>query len=111
MSQGRPGAVYPRVCGVDSHPPSPLPPMHGLSPRVRGRSRLAGPLCAGSVYPRVCGVDSFISSAIVSTSGLSPRVRGRYLHFDFLPTAEAGGIPVAYETRSSVILRFGYRIE
>ena len=69
--------VYPRVCGVDSHPPSPLPPMHGLSPRVRGRSRLAGPLCAGSVYPRMCGVDLTLIVVIGILSGLSPRVRGR----------------------------------
>ena len=63
------------------------------------------------VYPRVCGVDMLTPAKTSPVFGLSPRVRGRYLHFDFLPTAEAGGIPVAYETRSSVILRFGYRIE
>ena len=51
---------------------------------------------------RVCGVDATIGLLLERTSGLSPRVRGRYLHFDFLPTAEAGGIPVAYETRSSL---------
>ena len=66
--------------------------MSSEAARFRGRG----------VYPRVCGVDAVKIGGQRFPDGLSPRVRGRYLHFDFLPTAEAGGIPVAYETRSSL---------
>ena len=37
MSQGRPGAVYPRVCGVDLTLIVVIGILSGLSPRVRGR--------------------------------------------------------------------------
>ena len=61
MSQGRPGAVYPRMCGVD--------PQGGqMDALITGLSR-------------VCGVDATIGLLLERTAGLSPRVRGRFLHF------------------------------
>ena len=94
---GRPGRVYPRVCGGTRHLDPVAQHHRGLSPRVRGnpwlpirrrRRRRSIPACAGeplerrcddtqyTVYPRVCGgtgPDDFSEGAY---SGLSPRVRG-----------------------------------
>ena len=92
--------VYPRVCGGTKTAPEILPPMSGLSPRVRGNRRLCGqrgetdrsiPACAGEplgvdaglgdeqVYPRVCGGTAAPIDAPKSAQGLSPRVRGNQL--------------------------------
>ena len=76
-----------------------MPPMPGLSPRVRGNlgrnhraQRLGGsiPACAGepcgssegkempTVYPRVCGGTSIEYAGLIAKQGLSPRVRGNH---------------------------------
>ena len=52
-----PAAVYPRVCGGNTNPPTPPPEI--------------------AVYPRVCGGNSVLTSAACSATGLSPRVRGK----------------------------------
>ena len=94
---GRPGLVYPRVCGGTWWAGTFRWWAGGLSPRVRGNPNCiirawtwAGsiPACAGeprgaagaltdiSVYPRVCGgTDSHPGRRALSW-GLSPRVRG-----------------------------------
>ena len=90
--------VYPRVCGgsvVLAGSPVVWP---GLSPRVRGKPKVAEvigegtrsiPACAGEaewvdylppdypVYPRVCGGSSVLAVLVMSANGLSPRVRGK----------------------------------
>ena len=89
--------VYPRVCGGTTTLRSPAGPLSGLSPRVRGNRRIAGPelgrrrsipACAGepqpggarageiAVYPRVCGGTVLLHQQRDAVRGLSPRVRG-----------------------------------
>ena len=91
-------AVYPRVCGGNSVPPSLSPVKEGLSPRVRGKRKQAEyvlkkegsiPACAGetslgrrcccgmTVYPRVCGGNGTEIMGPMENPGLSPRVRGK----------------------------------
>ena len=91
--------VYPRVCGGTFSILVARRMMQGLSPRVRGNPRAAGPAAAGAwsipacagepiccwrrlwttrVYPRVCGGTrpSSLQSGGPALRGLSPRVRG-----------------------------------
>ena len=89
--------VYPRVCGGTVLSLGASPKRWGLSPRVRGNRRAAGPghvrkrsipACAGEptdrpppstgrrVYPRVCGGTRAGHARAVAQRGLSPRVRG-----------------------------------
>ena len=89
--------VYPRVCGGTCPRCCGRICGWGLSPRVRGNLRRAGPLrhlprsipaCAGepvtsasisaiwSVYPRVCGGTEARLFSASPVEGLSPRVRG-----------------------------------
>ena len=91
------GAVYPRVCGGTRPSRRSVPPVQGLSPRVRGnrqrrpkRDIALGsiPACAGEparrglkiishrVYPRVCGGTLYCGAGGATLGGLSPRVRG-----------------------------------
>ena len=93
-------SVYPRVCGGTSSSGPPLPPLNGLSPRVRGnpgewpigRGFIGSiPACAGepsfssqylatgTVYPRVCGGTGLSPRRRPIGLGLSPRVRGNPL--------------------------------
>ena len=96
-SAGRPGRVYPRVCGGTICTRKPRLTSLGLSPRVRGnlvewaqkmvRVRSI-PACAGEpkskaattdtfgVYPRVCGGTRSPRLGRNHLVGLSPRVRG-----------------------------------
>ena len=69
--------VYPRVCGGTLHLQMPVPPIRGLSPRVRGNPDGAGnPTPKGGSIPACAGEPwSGIHPALVS-GGLSPRVRG-----------------------------------
>ena len=94
----RKSKVYPRVCGGNPRSPPKPPPFPGLSPRVRGKRRLAAataycarsiPACAGEterqcgtcpilgVYPRVCGGNFPSEGLFEQLQGLSPRVRGK----------------------------------
>ena len=110
---GRPGWVYPRVCGGTHIPPAARADTGGLSPRVRGnrrrradRRRRAGsiPACAGEpvprqlhhpagrVYPRVCGGTPAPGPGVSARLGLSPRVRGNLSSWSRATEAE-GSIP------------------
>ena len=90
--------VYPRVCGGSAEGWGRRRHSRGLSPRVRGKRRLARPgrfgirsipACAGEaqlyqpgrrqgqVYPRVCGGSLSGGRRPRPSGGLSPRVRGK----------------------------------
>ena len=89
--------VYPRVCGGTSPCRAWLPPIRGLSPRMRGNRAVDGagqptdrsiPAYAGephrqparcglaTVYPRVCGGTAPVTCGAAADRGLSPRMRG-----------------------------------
>ena len=93
----QPLQVYPRVCGGTDRHFGAVPPLDGLSPRVRGNRPSPNrppcrprsiPACAGEprrtgphwshsqVYPRVCGGTALHQIAPLAGRGLSPRVRG-----------------------------------
>ena len=106
-------AVYPRVCGGTAYAELAYYGDGGLSPRVRGNPRAAGPAAAGAwsipacageplprffrpdaerVYPRVCGGTLIILSAVGWGVGLSPRVRGNPDEVGLM-LDQAGSIP------------------
>ena len=90
-------AVYPRVCGGTPALKFCVPPMNGLSPRMRGNPSVtlaialayrSIPAYAGEpphqraaqgpnpVYPRVCGGTPPVQHSWHPCPGLSPRMRG-----------------------------------
>ncbi len=92
--------VYPRLCGGNHNLSSPLLPILGLSPLVRGKRHQINvvaadpgsiPACAGEtvpacsslyasrVYPRLCGGNPLATDELRDGRGLSPLVRGKLI--------------------------------